>query len=120
MHWTEITERTAGDVVIVDVRGQMTLSEPDSSLFHYVSTLIAGGRRLVVLNLQHVSYIDSVGIGEIVRSFIHLGQCGGMLRLCAVSPRTREVLEATHLDTILQPVESEDEAVRIISKEKAT
>jgi anti-anti-sigma factor len=112
MHWTEIAERLSGEVMILEVRGHMTLSEAESSLFRHVTRLIDDGHRQVVLNLRHVSYIDSVGIGEIVRTFLHITQRGGMLTVCAVSPRTREVLEATHLDTVIRMFESEEDAVR--------
>jgi anti-anti-sigma factor len=112
MHWTEIAERLSGDVTILDVRGHMTLSDAESALFRHVARLAEDGQRRVVLNLRHVAYIDSVGIGEIVRSFLHLAQRGGMLTLCAVSPRTREVLEATHLDTVVRMFDSEEDAAR--------
>jgi anti-sigma B factor antagonist len=111
MHWTEIAERQVGDVTILEVRGYMTLSESESLLFRRVSELNAEEHRHVVLNLRHVSYIDSVGIGEIVRTFLHLTQRGGMLTVCDVSPRTREVLETTHLDTVIRMFESEEDAV---------
>jgi anti-sigma B factor antagonist len=110
MHWTEIVERQSGAVTILEVRGHMTLADPESALYRHAARLAEDGQRRLVLNLRHVSYIDSVGIGEIVRTFLHLTQRGGMLTLCAVSPRTREVIEATHLDTVIKMFESEDHA----------
>ncbi len=111
MHWTDIGERRSGDVVVLDVHGHMTLSEAESLLFRYASGLADEGHPRVVINLRHVSYIDSVGIGEIVRTFLHLVRRGGTLTVCSVSPRTREVLEATHLDTVIRMFETEPEAV---------
>jgi anti-sigma B factor antagonist len=111
MHWTDIGERLSGNVVVLDVHGHMTLSEAESALFQCANRLADDGHPHVVLNLGHVSYIDSVGIGEIVRTFLHLVQRGGMLTVCSVSPRTREVLEATHLDTVIRMFDTEQEAV---------
>ena len=111
MHWTDIGERVSGKVMVLDVHGHMTLTEAESSLFHCVNRLANEGHPHVVLNLGHVSYIDSVGIGEIVRTFLHLVQRGGMLTVCSVSPRTREVLEATHLDTVIRMFDTEQDAV---------
>ena len=111
MHWTDIGERLSGKVMVLDVHGHMTLTEAESSLFHCANRLADQGHPHVVLNLGHVSYIDSVGIGEIVRTFLHLVQRGGMLTVCSVSPRTREVLEATHLDTVIRMFDTEQDAV---------
>jgi anti-anti-sigma factor len=65
-----------------------------------------------VLNLRNVSYIDSIGIGEIVRTYLHLTEDGGMLVVCAVSPRTREVLETTRLDSVIRMFDTEEAAVQ--------
>jgi anti-sigma B factor antagonist len=113
MHWTHIAERMAGDVVVLDVRGHMTLAEPESLLFAYVMRLMQdAGRRKFLVNLRHLTFIDSVGIGEIVRSYTHLARHGGMLKLCDVGPRVREVLEVTHLDTIIRMYDAEGDALR--------
>jgi anti-sigma B factor antagonist len=112
MHWTEIHERAAGDVVVLDVKGYMTLSDEQASLYSYVTRLADENRLKVLLNLRHVSYIDSIGIGEIVRVYMLLTQKGGMLRLCRVGPRIREVLVATHLHTVIGMFESEETALK--------
>jgi anti-anti-sigma factor len=114
MHWTDIGERTVGNVVVLDVRGHMTLSDSEASLLRYASRLGDEGHLHVVLNLQHVAYIDSVGIGEIVRTFLHLGQLGGSMAVCSVSPRTREVLLATRLDTVIRMFDTEEQAVAAV------
>jgi len=115
MHWTDIGERAVGDVVVLDVRGHMTLSDTEASLFGYASRLADEGHRQIVLNLHHVAYIDSVGIGEIVRTFLHLGHRGGSMAVCSVSPRTREVLLATRLDTVIRMFDTEEQAVAAVS-----
>lgn len=113
MHWTYIADRLVGDVVVIDVKGHMTLAEPESLLFGHVSRLAKDeGRRKFVVNLRHLAFIDSVGIGEIVRSYTHLASHGGALRLAEVGPRVSEVLEVTHLDSIIRMFKSEEAAIR--------
>ncbi len=90
----------------------MTLSDEETSLFRYVCWLMEAGARRFVLNLRHVEFIDSVGIGEIVRCYMHLAQQGGSLKLCAVGPRIRDVLIATNLNTVIHMSETEVEALR--------
>ena len=111
MHWTEIGERHVGHVVVLDLRGHLTLSEEDKRLMPCVSELLAEGHRHFLLNLGHVSYIDSPGIGEIVGAFTRVTRAGGTLTLCEPSARVRDVLEATNLDSVLQMFDTEQAAI---------
>lgn len=117
MHWTDIGERNAGRVTVLDVRGYMTLADTEASLYRYASRLADEGRFHIVLNLQHVAYVDSVGVGEIVRTFLHVGQRGGSMAVCDVSPRTREVLLATRLDTVIRMFDTEAQAVAAVDSD---
>lgn len=113
MHWTYIADRLVGDIVVIDVKGHMTLAEPESLLFAHVSRLARDEqRRRFVVNLHHLVFIDSVGIGEIVRSYTHLAGMGGSLKIAQAGPRVVEVLEVTHLDSIIQLYPSEEAAIR--------
>ena len=78
MHWTEITERRSGDVVIFDLHGQMTLSGEESPrVLVEVRRVVREGCRKVLLNLTHVSYVDSTGIGEIAGAYTRVVREGG-------------------------------------------
>jgi anti-sigma B factor antagonist len=112
VYWTEITERRVGDVTILELRGHLTLADDDKRLMRRVAALLAEGSRTLLLNLHHVSYIDSPGIGEIVGAFTRASRAGGTLRICEISPRVREVLEATNLDSVLEIFDSEEQALR--------
>jgi anti-anti-sigma factor len=116
MHWTEITDRTVGSTLVLDVRGHMTLGEQESHLYRHVSALADAGHRRIVLNLEHVAYVDSVGVGEIIRVYMHLQWRGGKLRICGIGPRIRELLHATQLDRVLPTSESEADAVKSLEE----
>ena len=112
MHWTEITERSSGDVTILDLKGQMTLSgDEEPRLLRHVRRLMEAGHRLVVLNLAQVSYVDSTGIGEIVGAYTRAVRAGGMLTLCGVSQRTQELLDTTNIGTVIRSFPAEAEAL---------
>lgn len=65
----QIEERTVGDVLILDVKGRITLGEGDEILKDKVNSLLNQGLKKIVLNLAEVPYIDSAGLGEIVRTY---------------------------------------------------
>jgi anti-sigma B factor antagonist len=75
----QIQERTVGDVVVLDVKGRITLGEGDELLKDKVNSLVNQGHRKIVLNLADVPYIDSAGLGEIVRTYTTVSRQGGSL-----------------------------------------
>ena len=119
MHWTEINERHVGKVVVLDLRGHLTLSEEDKRLMPCVTELLGEGHATFLLNLGHVSYIDSPGIGEIVGAFTRVARAGGRRTICEPSPRVRDVLEATNLDTVLQMFDTEQAAIDELTRTAA-
>ena len=107
MYWTQIDERVVGDVVILDLRGRLTVAEESEPAADTVRRLLSEGRTKILLNLAHVPFIDSLGIGDIVRAFTAAKRAGGILRLCGVNGRTRAVLVATQLSSVIDSFESE-------------
>jgi anti-sigma B factor antagonist len=112
MHWTAIAARVTGDVTILDLEGQMTLSgDEESALLDEVRRLLQQGCRRVILNLSRVSYVDSTGIGEIVGAYTRMIRGGGWLALCGVSSRTQELLDTTNVATVVRSYPSEAAAM---------
>ncbi len=111
----EIEERTAGDVTILDLKGKITLGEGDELLKDKTNSLIQEGRHRVVLNLEAVPYIDSAGLGEIVRTYTTVSRQGGKLKLLNMTKRIRDLLLITKLLNVFETFDSEQEAVRSFS-----
>jgi anti-sigma B factor antagonist len=76
-----IDERVVGDVIILDLKGKMTLGEGDELLREKVSSLVSQGQKKLIMNLDGVPYIDSAGLGEIVRTYTTVSRQGGKLKL---------------------------------------
>jgi len=64
----QIEERAIGDVMVLDLKGKVTLGEGDELLKDKVNSLVNQGQKKIVLNLAEVPYIDSAGLGELVRT----------------------------------------------------
>lgn len=73
-------------------------------------------RKKVVLHLAEADYIDSSGLGALVRLFSVLRAVGGDLKLCELSPFVLEVLRVTNLLTVFVTYPSEREAIEAFSK----
>lgn len=111
----QIDERKVGDVVVLDVKGRVMLGEGDEILKDKVNSLLNQGQKKLVLNLAQVPYIDSAGLGEIVRTFTTVSRQGGSLKLLSLTKRITDLLAITKLLTVFETYESENEAVQSFS-----
>jgi anti-sigma B factor antagonist len=108
----QISERTTGDVVILDVKGRITLGDGDELLKDKVNQLVGQGKKKIVLNLADVPYVDSAGLGEIVRTYTTVSRQGGSLKLLNLTKRISDLLAITKLLTVFETFESENDAIK--------
>ena len=111
----QIEERAFGDVVVLDLKGRVMLGEGDEILKDKVNSLLNQGKKKIVLNLAEVPYIDSAGLGEVVRTFTTVSRQGGQLKLLNLTKRITDLLAITKLLTVFDTYDSEDEAVQSFS-----
>ena len=114
----QIEQRAVGDVMVLDLKGKVTLGEGDELLKDKVNSLVNQGHRRIILNLADVPYIDSAGLGEIVRTYTTVSRQGGSLKLLNLTKRITDLLSITKLLTVFETFESENEAVRSFSAAK--
>ncbi len=111
----QIHEREAGNVTILDIHGKLTLGEGDELLRDKINSLVHQNRKLILLNLAEVPYIDSAGLGEIVRTYTTVSRQGGSLKLLNLTKRIQDLLAITKLLTVFETFESENDAVKSFS-----
>ena len=111
----EIEERAVGDVTVLDLTGKMTLGDGAEILKDKVNSLALQGRKRIVLNLGAVPYIDSSGLGEIVRTYTTVSRQGGSLKLLGLTKRITDLLSITKLLTVFETYDDEADAVRSFS-----
>ena len=111
----EIEQRHVGEVVVLDLKGKITLGEGDELLKDKVNSIVNQGHRKVILNLAAVPYIDSAGLGEIVRTYTTVSRQGGSLKLLNLTKRITDLLAITKLLTVFETYDSESDAVRSFS-----
>ena len=111
----QIDQRAIGDVVMLDLKGRITMGEGDELLKDKVNSLVNQGHKKIVLNLADVPYIDSAGLGEIVRTYTTVSRQGGSLKLLNLTKRITDLLSITKLLTVFETFDSENEAVRSFS-----
>jgi anti-sigma B factor antagonist len=111
----QIEERVVNDVTILDLKGKITLGEGDEALKDKINSLMHQNRKRILLNLAEVPYIDSAGLGEIVRTYTTVSRQGGQLKLVNLTKRITDLLMITKLLTVFETFESEQDALKSYS-----
>jgi anti-sigma B factor antagonist len=83
---------------IFDLQAEMRKDEP---------------RRLTILDLTGVPYMDSAGMGLVVNYHVHCQNKGGQLVTAGVSPRILELFKMTKVDAVLRMVPTLEDAEAI-------
>ena len=108
----QIEERIVNDVTILDLKGKITLGEGDEALREKINNLISQNKKRILLNLAEVPYIDSAGLGEVVRTYTTVSRQGGQLKLVNLTKRITDLLSITKLLTVFETFDSEAEAIQ--------
>src|SRR5947209_7067707 len=88
-------------IAILSMKGRLTVGEA-SSVREKVSELIEQGRRNFILDLGHVDYIDSTGLGAMVICYTTIKKAEGIVKLLNLNKRNIELLVLTKLHTIFE------------------
>lgn len=108
----KIVERQVEDVTILDLHGKILIGEGDDALRDAVTKLVDGGKAKLLLNLADVPYVDSAGLGEIVRCYTTVSRKGGKLKLLNLTRKIQDLLAITKLLTVFETYDSEEIAVK--------
>lgn len=111
----QIEERVVDNVTILDLKGKITLGEGDEALKDKINSLLMQEKKKILLNLADVPYIDSAGLGEIVRTYTTVSRQGGQLKLVNLTKRITDLLMITKLLTVFETFESEPDALKSYS-----
>jgi anti-sigma B factor antagonist len=106
----EIEEHQVEGVTVLALKGRITVGEV-TPVREKITQLLAAGHNQIVLDLEHVDYIDSTGLGNLVISYTQMQKAGGALKLLHLNKRNVELLALTRLHTIFEVFAEETEAV---------
>jgi anti-sigma B factor antagonist len=102
--------REVGRVTIVRCNGRIVAGGESESLRAHIDRLLLD-RRSIILHMGEVGFIDSSGLGTMVRSLTSIRRAHGDLKLCNVTEQARKVLEMSRLTQVFDTHESEEKAV---------
>ena len=107
-----IPERSIGDVTILEVPPELVFYDEAAQLRARINELLDQGRLKFLLDLRHVTYLDSFGVGVIAAKYVSVRGKGGNLKLLRPSARSLRVLRIAGLMAIFESFDDDEDAVR--------
>ena len=94
---TEVLKIESG-IVVVALKGRLTLGSRLSLLEAEINTLADGGGRKVILDLENVEYADSAALGVLLHASGAVRSKGGKLLLAAPNERLQAFIQIDQHD----------------------
>ncbi len=100
-----------GRVTVVSCEGDLILGPPEVTFKRKVDELVEQGHVNLLVDLQRVPYLDSSGLGALVRALTETQKEGGQIKLLNAGPRVRKLLEVTKLNSLFEMYDDREQAV---------
>ena len=114
----ETSVREVNGYVVLDVTGEVDVCTAPS-LKEALMRIIGDGQNHLLINLEHVGYMDSSGFGTLLSALKRVRPEGGSINLIKCGSVIDRMLRITRLDTIFNIYSSEDEAIGALVKAAA-
>ena len=109
--------RQADAVSLVDITGRLTSFE-GPAFREAIQQLLHAGNNNIVLNLTGLDYLDSSGIGELVRNYLAVVKKGGAMKVVGLAPKVDEILKITQLYQVFPEFPDEASALESFPEAK--
>lgn len=107
----KIGKRKKGDVLILDLQGKILIGEGIEELRGTIDNAVKEKETKLLLNFADVPYLDSTGLGEVVRSYTSIKKANGVVKIVNLTNKVRDLLSVTKLITVFDTFEDEDKAI---------
>ena len=111
----QISTRYRDSVAILDITGEI-IGEARFELNKAIQEQIDSNRTGIILNLEEVPMMDSVGLGMLIAAYTSLTKKGTKMVLLNAGRSIRYLLVITKLDQIFEKYDDEDEAITSFKK----
>jgi anti-sigma B factor antagonist len=108
----KLSDRIQDDVVVLEPKGKI-MGGPDASLLHdRLYDYIKQDKRMVVIDMAQVDWMNSTGLGILISGYTTLRNNDGMLKLANVTEKIQSLLTITKLVTVFEAFDTVDDAIK--------
>jgi anti-anti-sigma factor len=109
----DIKIRDLNDIVIIDIGGDIRQYEVKGvSLYQHVRDQLYDEKRNFIINFEKVDFIDSLGVGDLLSSYVSTNNLGGQIKLLKVSQKIQLIFKVTLMDRLFEFFEDEEAAIK--------
>ena len=109
----DIKIREFNGIVIIDIGGDIRQYEIKGvSLYQHVRDQLYDGKRNFIINFDKVNFIDSLGVGDLLSSYVSTNNLEGKIKLLKVSQKIYLIFQVTLMDRLFEFFKDEDAAIK--------
>ncbi len=98
----DVKSRAFEGGTVLEASGRLRAGDPVELLMDAAQSAVAGGDKLVLIDMQDVGYIDSIGIETLLEIHKKLIAASGRLMLCGLRKNVDELMQITRLSTVFE------------------
>jgi anti-sigma B factor antagonist len=106
-----MTSKEVNGVSVLTLDGRIVLGEESHLIREKLKSLLAEGKKKIVLNMTDITYIDSAGMGILIAAHVSAKNQGASVRLCHLGKKFQEVMQMTKILTVFDVYDTEAAAV---------
>ncbi len=107
----ELTTSDSGTVTVLTVKGDLVIGEPEATFKKALTRLLEQGKVNLLVDLGQVGFLDSSGLGALVRAMTMSQKEGGQTKLLSAGTQIRKLLEMTKLDSVFEIYDDREQAL---------
>lgn len=115
----DIHEHENQGIMVLELHGKLHMGSGDEELRDFAESLLAQGKRRVILDLAKVPDIDGAGVDTLLVLAGKYRAAGGRLALFGLNPAHTQIYEAAHLESAIGNYASEVDAVNSFFPDRA-
>lgn len=112
----DIETKKEGNILCIKPLGNSINASTCAGLKNKFLDQISQGHKAILLNLSHIDFIDSTGLGVIISLLKTVAQNKGFLAICEVKAPINDLFALTRLNNIFQMCPNENEGVQSLTK----
>ena len=114
-----IVEKLVGGIILLDMRGRITLGRETETFRRKIRELIDAGYKRLILDLGEITYIDSVGLSTLIAGLASVRKQGGDLKLARLPQGVHQLLQITRLVTVFEIHDSLESALQAFDPKRS-
>ena len=107
----ELTVKDDGRVTVVSLSGDLVAGDSELTFKKTISRLLEDGKVELLVDCTGLRFVDSTGLGALVRALTTSQNEGGRTKLLGVGTNLKKLLALTKLDSVFEMFDDREQAV---------